>query len=144
MDENDGPRRRRPPAADKQSKKQARASFWGRRRSTLGRLFSRSTGWLNQPLGSFASPETNPGRTWQALTKHRSLAPRYVRQSWAEVRCVTWPQFPQALRLTWAVVVFAVIFSILVATVDWILTEIFKEVIINKAINIRLFLDGLF
>lgn len=62
----------------------------------------------------------------------RILLPRYIRNSWTELRQVTWPDRRTTWRLTWAVIVFSVIFSIIVAIVDFILNKIFKELILQS------------
>lgn len=59
------------------------------------------------------------------------LVPPYFRNSWKELRQVTWPTFPVAIRLTFAVIVFAVIFGCMIALLDLILDKIFKEVLLK-------------
>ena len=71
------------------------------------------------------------------LTKQRSMVPPYIRQSAAEIKLVSWPPFSSAMRLTSAVFFFAVFFAILVSALDWALTQIFEEIILNKAENLR-------
>lgn len=57
--------------------------------------------------------------------------PPYIRNSWRELRLVTWPNFRETLDLTWAVIVFSIIFGLLVAVVDFGLDKLFKEFIIK-------------
>ncbi len=59
------------------------------------------------------------------------LLPAYVRSSWVELKQVTWPTWRQSVRLTFAVLVFAVIFAAIVAAIDWGLDKIFKEVLLK-------------
>lgn len=59
------------------------------------------------------------------------LAPKYVINSWREVRQVTWPSRSETWRLTGAVFVFAIVFGALVAGVDKILDILFKEFILK-------------
>ena len=61
----------------------------------------------------------------------RFIVPRYVRNSWRELRQVTWPTFKQSRQLTGAVIIFAVIFGIIVAVFDYGLDRLFKQVIIK-------------
>ncbi|MGF7229691.1 MAG: preprotein translocase subunit SecE [Candidatus Saccharibacteria bacterium] len=61
----------------------------------------------------------------------RILLPRYFRNSWKELRQVTWLTFKQSRQLTMAVVMFAVIFGVLVALLDFGLDKIFKQVLIK-------------
>jgi len=60
------------------------------------------------------------------------LLPRYVRNSWRELRQVTWPGRRESLRLTSAVIVFALIFGILIAATDYGLDKVFKKVILKQ------------
>lgn len=55
----------------------------------------------------------------------------YLVNSWREVRLVTWPNRRQSFRLTYAVIVFSVIFGVIVAVVDYGLDKLFKELIIK-------------
>jgi preprotein translocase SecE subunit len=59
------------------------------------------------------------------------FVPPYVRNSWKELRQVTWPGRAKTWRLTYAVIVFSVAFGLIVAGVDFVLDRIFKELIIK-------------
>jgi preprotein translocase SecE subunit len=59
------------------------------------------------------------------------LVPRYIINSWREVRKVVWPSRWETWRLTLAVFIFSIIFGALVAAVDKGLDEIFKKVILK-------------
>ena len=59
------------------------------------------------------------------------VVPPYFRNSWRELRQVTWPTFKVSARLTFAVIVFATIFGLLVAVVDYGLDKVFKEVLLK-------------
>jgi preprotein translocase SecE subunit len=59
------------------------------------------------------------------------LLPPYVRNSWRELRMVTWPDRLKTFRLTYAVIVFSVAFGLIVAGVDFVLDRVFKEIIIK-------------
>lgn len=61
----------------------------------------------------------------------RIIFPRYFRDSWHELRLVTWPNRRQSWRLTYAVIIFSVIFGGLVAIVDYGLDKLFKELILK-------------
>ena len=100
--------------------------------SPIGTLFK----WLAQPVELHRS-ESDASSWAGAWSKQRSMVPAYVRQSVAEVRLVVWPTFSTAMRLTTAVIIFAIFFALLVALLDWVLTQIFEEIILNKAENLR-------
>lgn len=59
------------------------------------------------------------------------LWPAYFRNSWKELRQVTWPNRHESFQLTSAVVVFATIFGLLIAVVDYGLDKIFKQVLLK-------------
>ena len=59
------------------------------------------------------------------------LAPKYLVNSWREVRQVVWPSRRETWRLTLAVFVFAIVFGAMVAGVDKGLDEIFKKVVLK-------------
>lgn len=57
------------------------------------------------------------------------IFPTYFRQSWQELKLVSWPDWKTSRRLTFAVLVFAVIFGAAIAGVDWVLDKIFKQLL---------------
>jgi preprotein translocase SecE subunit len=59
------------------------------------------------------------------------IVPPYFRNSWKELRQVTWPSFHVALRLTFAVIVFAIVFGALIALLDFGLDKLFKQVLLK-------------
>jgi preprotein translocase SecE subunit len=59
------------------------------------------------------------------------LVPPYFRNSWKELRQVTWTKPKESIRLTFAVVVFATVFGALVAALDFGLDKVFKEVLLK-------------
>jgi preprotein translocase SecE subunit len=61
----------------------------------------------------------------------RHVFPRYFRNSWRELRQVTWPSRRESRQLTTAVIIFSVIFGVLIAGVDYGLDKAFKEIFIK-------------
>ena len=59
------------------------------------------------------------------------LVPPYFRNSWKELRQVTWTKRKDSFRLTFAVIVFAAVFGCLVAALDFGLDKVFKEVLLK-------------
>lgn len=59
------------------------------------------------------------------------LVPPYLRNSWKELKQVTWPTTREARRLTGAVLVFALVFGVLVAVVDYGLDKLFRTVLLK-------------
>jgi preprotein translocase SecE subunit len=61
----------------------------------------------------------------------RVILPRYVRNSWQELRKVTWPDWKQSRQLTTAVLIFAVVFGAIIALVDWGLDRLFRDILLK-------------
>lgn len=61
----------------------------------------------------------------------RLLGFRYFRDSWRELKLVTWPTIPDSLRLTLAVILFSVVFGTLIAIVDYGLDKIFRQILLK-------------
>ena len=59
------------------------------------------------------------------------LWPPYFRQSFGELKLVTWPNFRESWRLTFAVLAFAAVFGALIAGLDFGLDKLFKEVLLK-------------
>jgi preprotein translocase SecE subunit len=59
------------------------------------------------------------------------LYPKYFRNSVRELRLVTWPNRSTSWRLTYAVIIFSLIFGVIIAIVDFALDKLFKEFIIK-------------
>lgn len=98
-----------------------------RARGLLRRLF--------QPLGTAArgivnfplfKPLRKPFRIIGLI-----IFPRYFRNSFIELKQVTWPTWKESLRLTWAVLLFAIIFGTAVALVDYGLDAVFKRILLK-------------
>jgi preprotein translocase subunit SecE len=60
----------------------------------------------------------------------RFIVPKYFRNSWQELKQVTWPTGREAWKLTFAVILFAVIFGVLITVVDLGLDKLFRKVLI--------------
>lgn len=70
-------------------------------------------------------------RFWRFMNKRRRFTPQYVRDSWAELKLVTWPGRRETWRLTGAVLVFAVVFGVLIAGVDRGLDVLFEKFVLR-------------
>lgn len=68
----------------------------------------------------------NPG----FFTKSRKLTPRYFRDSFRELRDVTWPGRKDTWKLVFAVFIFAIVLGILIALLDYGLENLFRKVIL--------------
>ena len=63
---------------------------------------------------------------------NRFLVPPYLRNSWRELRQVTWPDRKQSRQLTVAVILFSLIFGVLVTVFDYGLDKVFKAIILKR------------
>ena len=59
------------------------------------------------------------------------LVPPYFRNSFKELRQVTWTKPKESFRLTFAVFAFAAVFGCVVALLDFGLDKVFKEVLLK-------------
>ena len=59
------------------------------------------------------------------------LLPPYIRKSWKELKLVTWPNRKQSRQLTFAVLVFALVFGATVAVVDYGLDKLFRQILLK-------------
>lgn len=59
------------------------------------------------------------------------IFPGFLRNAWAEIKQVTWPSRQETIRLTFAVLIFSIIFGAFVAALDFGLDRLFKEVILG-------------
>ena len=65
------------------------------------------------------------------LNTRRYFLPKYVRGSIEEMRLVTWPTRRETRQLTGAVFIFAIIFGLMAALVDYGLDKVFKELLLK-------------
>jgi preprotein translocase SecE subunit len=56
---------------------------------------------------------------------------RFVRDSWRELKQVTWPTFRESMRLTSAVIIFSIVFGFIIAVVDFGLDKVFKSLFVK-------------
>jgi preprotein translocase SecE subunit len=61
----------------------------------------------------------------------RFIIPPYFRNSWKELKEVTWPGRRETLQLTFAVFMFAIVFGILVGFTDYGLDKVFKRILLK-------------
>jgi preprotein translocase SecE subunit len=78
-----------------------------------------------------ARPLRKIGRTKPARLIGKVVFPSYFRNSLRELKLVTWPGWKQSRQLTFAVLVFAVIFGASIAVVDYGLDKIFRNILLK-------------
>lgn len=127
---------------DKQEKKPAKKTSM---RESAAK--SRASAAKPKRIRKAAKAATQPvGKTGKALTKQfhligdgksgfftksRSFTPKYFRESWKELKNVTWPGRLETWRLVSAVFVFAVALGVFIAVLDYGLEKLLREVILQ-------------
>jgi preprotein translocase SecE subunit len=111
--------------ANEESAKPKRQSRVKKTVASLLRLIWRPFGWffsrVGKVLGRF--------RVFRWLGK--LLFPGYFRSSWQELKLVTWPNWQQSRRLTTAVLIFAAVFGVVIAIVDYGLDKLFRDILLK-------------
>ncbi len=102
------------------------------------RRLSRTASTVTKPLRTASNfgrreyylplPENKLGRF---MNKRRHIIPGYFRNSWRELRLVTWPSRRETWKLTLAVFTFAIIFGVLIAVTDYGLDKLFRKVLLK-------------
>ena len=106
------------------------------------RRLRRTANRASKPLGIFTKfvkklkiplPNNKFGKITRKIGRiiGQILLPQFLRNSWAEIRQATWPNRRETIRLSFAVFVFAAIFSVIVAGLDLGLDKLFREYIIK-------------
>jgi preprotein translocase SecE subunit len=95
-------------------------------------------GILRLALGYIAWPFRPVGRLLARIGRlkpfrilGRILLPTYFRNSWKELKQVTWPGRKESWQLTLAVIIFAAIFGAIITVVDFGLDKVFKQVLLK-------------
>ena len=65
------------------------------------------------------------------LNKKRKIFPRFFINAWRELKGVSWPSARETFRLTIAVLMFAIVFGIMIAVVDYGLDKAFKQLLLK-------------
>ncbi len=102
------------------------------------RRLKKATGTVAKPIKAASNfgrreyylplPENKAGKF---LNKRRHIMPSYFRNSWRELRLVTWPSRRETWKLTAAVFMFAIIFGLIIAITDYGLDKLFRKVILK-------------
>lgn len=99
-------------------------------RRPISKLFDLITRLL-RPFRFLLVPfKTRPARFIGRILSNVLLL-KYFRNSWKELRQVTWPDRRETTRLTIAVILFAVFFGLLISVVDYGLDKVFEKLIIK-------------
>ncbi len=80
---------------------------------------------------TIAKPFKRLGRLRIVKLAGKVLLPTYIRNSWRELKLVTWPNWKQSRQLTFAVIIFAVVFGAVIAIVDYGLDKVFRSILLK-------------
>jgi preprotein translocase SecE subunit len=106
-----------------------------KRRVRLGGFISHWLHSLFGPIGRFLARvfSVQPFRTIAKVARWIGLiiVPVYFRNSWKELRLVAWPNWQQSRQLTFAVLMFAIVFGGAIAGVDYGLDKLFRHILLK-------------
>ncbi|MEK7600040.1 MAG: preprotein translocase subunit SecE [Patescibacteria group bacterium] len=116
--------------------KAAETSDKPKRAARLRKAGSKATQPVVKPARKVASSKVFKLKPFRIIRKVLSfigivIFPSYFRNSWKELKLVTWPNWQESRKLTFAVIVFAIIFGAAIAAVDWGLDKIFKGILLK-------------
>lgn len=100
-----------------------------RRRGRATRLLT----WPFRKIAGLGVWQTKAWKPFKFVGHWVGLAiwPPYFRNSFKELQMVTWPNWRESWRLTFAVLAFAAVFGVLIAALDFGLDKLFKEVLLK-------------
>lgn len=111
--------------AEAKAKRSANTSVVKRFFAAIARLF-------RKPLRIFGAPfQTRPLR-FAGRILGNIFWPPYFRNAWKELRQVTWPGRRETWKLTFAVLVFAVVFGLAAAGTDLVLDKIIRRIVFRS------------
>jgi preprotein translocase SecE subunit len=92
---------------------------------------AKATGPVRRATSKVAQAEALKPLRRPARIVGKIIVPTYFRNSFSELKLVTWPNWKQSRQLTTAVMIFAVVFGAAIATVDWGLDKVFKNILLK-------------
>jgi preprotein translocase SecE subunit len=113
--------------ADKELKKKQNPKK-GKIRAKIHRPLSSLRRASTKKYHPLKAPDNKAGKV---LNKEVRFVPRFVRESWAEIKLVNWPTKGEAVQKTIAVFGFTIFFIIIVQILDELFSRIVKEIILG-------------
>lgn len=102
-------------------------------RNKIYRPLSLLTRFSRKEYDVIPVPKNKVGRVLGKRIHVRSyLMPTFFREAWVELKKVFWPSRRDAVRLTGAVVIFAVIFAVFVQILGIIFQKLVKKIILKS------------
>lgn len=114
--------------AEKESAKRTRPT----KRSKLASKIHKPLSTLKRVGSKEYHPIKAPDKKgFRYLNKKIPYIPKFIKNSWEELKKVTWPTFGVAMKLTFAVIVFSAVFAVFVQILDFIFNKLVKEIILR-------------
>lgn len=131
--EDKKPRRRKAPEtvrgkAQKESIKKATPKKSSAVKATITRPIKKAASVGKKEYHPIKVPDKKGVRV---LNKRVRFVPKWLRDSWAELRQVTWPTKKEAASKTLAVIMFALVFAGFIQLLDYIFSRVVKEIILR-------------
>lgn len=104
------------------------ASATGKPFKAAAKPFKKAAPWFDRQPFRFVGKIIRFVAKWIG----RIFWPRFLRNAFKELRLVEWPSLKQTARLTFAVLIFAIVFGLLVTLVDYGLDKLFRALILKK------------
>jgi preprotein translocase SecE subunit len=102
-----------------------------RKPEAIGEKTKKSEATKKQPkkrLGNAARAAAKPLKVFRVFG---FIVPSYFKNSWRELKEVTWPSRKETWKLTLAVFMFAIIFGLIITVADYGLDKVFKKVLLK-------------
>lgn len=128
-----GKRRLRAPAETVRQRQTNLASRSDQPKRSVIRPIGRLLGWPFRTIAAFKLWQTTAWKPFKFIGRWIGLIvwPPYFRNSFRELKLVTWPNWKQSWRLTFAVLSFAAVFGVVIAGLDWGLDRLFKDILLK-------------
>jgi preprotein translocase subunit SecE len=114
--------------AEKESAKKASPTKTSAVKSAIAKPINKATNFGKKEYTPLKVPDKKGVRV---LNKRVRFIPKWLSNSWAELRQVSWPSKREALSKTMAVFIFAIAFALLVQLLDFIFSRVIKEIILR-------------
>lgn len=85
---------------------------------------------LNKEVNLPVVNENNKKMPKFLVKKRKVRLPKYFIDSWKEIKKVTWPSRKESLKLTLAVAIFTLVFTIVTVIADYLFSEIVERIIL--------------
>lgn len=126
----------KPVAKPSKKQEETKPAASGKKQQTVRERTQSSSNTRSKRIRSTARKASGPLKRLSIIGRpfriFRRLVPGFIRNAWNEIKLVTWPDARQTWRLTMAVFIFSVIFASIVGALDYVLGEIFREVIVGN------------